>query len=88
MEHWRWLISKVVTILAAAAFLFVVVFPYTPTPLALTISKILVAVTALLGGVLLSRAIDIAYRQYESFKESSSLFLADEILDLICLRLQ
>ncbi|MBI4474853.1 MAG: hypothetical protein HY646_19430 [Acidobacteria bacterium] len=59
MKHRHQTIVKVLTILSAAALLFVVVFPYTPTPIALSIGKILVAVAVLSACVLVSRLVAV-----------------------------
>jgi hypothetical protein len=79
--------SKVLTILAAAALLFVVLFPYTPTPIALSISKILLTVFALSTTCVLFSLILVFAANVSFFRENfSPRFYTFPILDLICLQ--
>ena len=78
--------AKALAILAAAALLFVVLFPYTPTPTALSISKILFAVLALSTSLLVSRTLVLPEKVCHSRASSSSPFRSYAILNLICVR--
>ena len=88
MEQRPQALIKMSAVLSAAVLLFVVLFPYTPTPIALSISKILIAVTVLPAGMLFARMLTLSIGAYACPKCMKRLFSSDEILDLICLRLQ
>jgi hypothetical protein len=79
--------SKVLTILAAAALLLVVLLPYTPTPTALATGKILLAIVALATCVFCSETFVVAPSVYSFRENSSPQFCAYAVLNLICLRL-
>jgi hypothetical protein len=88
MEHRQHALIKMSAVLSAAVLLFVVLFPYTPTPIALSISKILIAVAVLPAALLFARLLALSIGTYASEKCPQRFFSSDEILDLICLRLQ
>lgn len=78
-----------VTLVAAGVLLFVVLFPHTPTPIAVTIGKLLVAavhvVMAAIGGL----AALVLVREFV-YLAAPSLYLPPnlEIIDMICVRLR
>jgi hypothetical protein len=86
MKHRHQRFLKALAILSSATLLFVVLFPYTPTPIGLSIDKILFAVLS--ADVPVSLAIAPSAPRYDSQASTSLHYPASEILDLICLRLR
>jgi hypothetical protein len=87
-RHHR-LLTGIVTFIAAATFLFVVLYPYTPTPTAVGIDKTeAVPIGALpYAGLLLSPILVIVASLCGVYKASLRPYYP-EILPLICLRLR
>ncbi len=75
------------TILSAGILLFVVLYPYTPTPVATTMGKILVACVLVFAVVPASSTLAIHSTVTGFSKDCSRLFPSYQLLDLICVRL-
>lgn len=75
------------TILSAAILLFVVLFPYTPTPIATTMGKILAGVVLVFAGIPTLSTSVISSKVSDSSNDCSRLSLSYQLLDLICVRL-
>jgi hypothetical protein len=83
----RTLLEGILAFVVGAAFLFVVLYPYTPTPIATSIGKILVGVILTFTSfahALLTVPPDSVYPK----AEFPARFPSDTLLDLICVRLR
>ena len=88
MKHRHEEFSKIVTLMGGAVLLFVVLFPYTPTPIALSIEKALVAVIVLGSCLLFTRTFPLSIGQHGFLNFSPRFSFSDHVLDLICVRLR
>ena len=87
MKHARrTLLEGILAFVVGAAFLFVVLYPYTPTPIATSIGKILVGAILAFTFFANTRLIVTADPVYAP--PDSSFRPSDTLLDLICSRLR
>jgi len=85
MKHGDADLMRVLILVSAGALLFVVLFPYTPTPIATTIGKVLVVVLCGLA-IVCAKAV-IVTRAFPTSPVASTSFLdTPGILKLICVR--
>jgi len=89
MKARRQYLFALVTLFAAGVLLFVVLFPYTPTPIAVTIGKLLVAavyiVLTIIGGLaMVVLALTLTYAATRSRIITPNF----QIIDMICVRLR
>jgi hypothetical protein len=89
MKRWRKVFCQILAVIAAAVLLFVVVYPYTPTPIALSISKTLIAAVVLLHTSVVMLGISISpnrtvFLDRTVFRLRYSL----DIIDSTCSRLR
>ena len=75
------------TVLSAGVLLFVVLYPYTPTPIATTMGKILAACVLVFAVVPASSTLATNSTVTGFSKECPRLFPSYQLLDLICVRL-
>jgi hypothetical protein len=81
-------LPAMMAILASAVLLFVVIYPYTPTPIAVNIGKILVATFVFVITCLLMTCAASRIDSYARADGRQRTFLAGRILSLICLQLR
>jgi len=84
----RQTLAVLLTTLCAGALLFVVLFPYTPTPIATTIGKILVTAVLVFASVTTSLALVITHKLFAFYQPAAPTPVNNELLDLICTRLR
>ena len=84
LRHQR--LQTTLAILSAAVLAFVVLFPYTPTPIGLSIDKILFA-AVMSADVPVSLSVAPMVVRYDLQDTASRHYATSEIRDLICLRL-
>lgn len=88
MEEQPQVLIKASIILIAATLLFVVLFPYTPTPVATTIGKILIAAIFVFAFVSILNAAVVSLTGLLLSNPPSRLLAANDILNFICVRLR
>jgi hypothetical protein len=88
VEQRHWNLSVLVTCFGALVLVFVVLYPYTPTPLSLSIEKMLVAVVVLHACILFTRILEFARTSFTFENDPAGAYSAGEFRALICVRLQ
>jgi hypothetical protein len=83
----RHLKRRLLTLLCAGVLLFVVLFPYTPTPIATVIGKILVAAFVFFGCVARAIAVESSARPFVLRPRSLHELSPDDLLTRICVLL-
>jgi hypothetical protein len=87
MDRRHKLFLRALAIVAAVSFLFVVIYPYIPTPIALSIAKTLIVASVVLCtfSPALGILVLMSYRLLAPIVSSAQDY-SPEILDIICVR--